>query len=518
MCGIVGYIGPRSATPLLLEGLRRLEYRGYDSAGLAVLSHDDGVVVHREVGRVADLARNVPQDLTAHVGIAHTRWATHGGVTKANAHPHLDSERRIAVVHNGIVENAPQLRGRLEKEGVVFHSETDTEVIPHLIRAFYTGDPVAAVRIALQRIQGTYGIAVVFADHPDVIIAARNGSPMVLGLGDGEILLGSDPQAIIQYTRRAVFLSDGEVACISRDGVVTSMLDGVATDPAIEQLDTEWGIAEKGDFEHYMLKEINEQEESIRRCLRGRVVREEGNAKLGGPELTPRDLLNIERVEMLACGTSFHAGLVGAMAIERLAQLPATAKIASEYRYRNPVIGKNTLFFAVSQSGETADTLGVVKEVQIKGGEVLGIVNVVGSSIARMCGRGIYVHSGPEVAVASTKAFTSQVTAILRLAPSTVSAHLKELRLAGLVEERKQGRWVYSRLVSDPETERMLEPLWAALAEDPEVQADARLLEKLLGVELKVLCRADLDLGALGLVPETEEEMRKEQRDGRSHG
>ncbi len=412
MCGIIGCVGQRRVAPILLEGLRRLEYRGYDSAGLAVVQ-PDSLAVHREVGRVADLARSLPSDLEGNVGMAHTRWATHGGVTRANAHPHVDASERIAVVHNGIVENAPELRRRLERDGIRFRSETDTEVIPHLIRAFYAGDPEQAVRAALQRLQGTYGIAVLFADHPDLLIAARNGSPLVIGLGEDETLLASDPQALVRYTRRVIFLSDGEVARLTRDGVDTTALDGVHVDPAIQQLDDEWDLCEKGEWKHFMEKEIHEQPESIRRCLRGRVLVREGSAKLGGPDMAPRDLLGVSRVELLACGTSFHASSVGAMAIERVARVAASARIASEYRYRNPIVDHDALFFAVSQSGETADTLGAVREVQTKGGEVLGIVNVVGSSVARACGRGIYVHSGPELAVASTKAFTSQVTALL---------------------------------------------------------------------------------------------------------
>ncbi|MFH1465342.1 MAG: glutamine--fructose-6-phosphate transaminase (isomerizing) [Pseudomonadota bacterium] len=412
MCGIIGYVGHRRAIPILLDGLRRLEYRGYDSAGVAVLD-DTGLVTHRRVGRVAELAQAVQSDDSGPIGIAHTRWATHGGVTEPNAHPHTDMSRRIAVVHNGIIENAPELRQRLERDGVVFTSETDTEVLPHLIRAFYKGNPVAAVRQALLRVQGTYGIAVLFADHPELLVAARNGSPMVIGLGDDETLVASDTQALARYTRRVVYLSDGELARINADGIETVLLSGARTDKAVEQIDSDWGVAEKGAFEHFMEKEIHEQPESIQRCLRGRVVPEDGNAKLGGLDLAPRDLLRIGGVELLACGTSYHASMVGGMAIERLARVPAQAHIASEYRHRNPLVRHDALFFAVSQSGETADTLGAVREVKLKGGEVLGIVNVVGSSIARTCGRGTYVHSGPELAVASTKAFTSQVTALL---------------------------------------------------------------------------------------------------------
>lgn len=411
MCGIVGYVGERKALPVLLGGLRRLEYRGYDSAGIAIVN--GGMTVVRRVGFVAELTGAVDVAMAGSTGIGHTRWATHGGVTEANAHPHLDSTNRIAVAHNGIIENHTVLRARLQAEGVVFRSETDTEVIPHLIRKFYSGDPVEAVRAALGVIQGTYGIAVSFADHPGLIVAARNGSPLVVGKGKGETFLASDPHALAAYTREVVYLEDRDLVRIDAAGWEISRIDGGAISRAVERIGEDWASDGKGDFKHHMLKEIHEQPESLRRCLSGRVVGETGEARLGGFDLTPRDIAAISRVGVLGCGTSFHAGNVGAMAMEQLARIPAFAEIASEFRYRNPVIGPDDLFFAVSQSGETADTLGAVKEVQVKGGRALGIVNVVGSSIARACGRGVYVHSGPEIAVASTKAFTSQVAAML---------------------------------------------------------------------------------------------------------
>lgn len=416
MCGIVGYVGERRAAPLLLDGLRRLEYRGYDSAGLAMVTPRGdgfGLEVIRRVGYVAALMEAVPEDQPGITGIGHTRWATHGGVTEANAHPHLDAESRIAVIHNGIIENFAGLRARLVEEGVVFRSETDSEVLAHLIRKFYAGDPVDAVRKALGVITGTWGIAVVFADHPELIVASRNGSPLVVGKGEGETFLASDPHALSNYTRQVVFLEDREIVSITGEGWEISRLDGRRVDHAIEELGIELGSSEKGTFPHYMLKEIHEQPESLSRCLLGRVVPETGGAKLGGFDLTARDIVGIRRVSILGCGTSFHAGHVGAVAMEQLARLPAVAEIASEFRYRNPVIQPDDLFLAVSQSGETADTLGAVQEAQVKGGRVLGVVNVVGSTIARTCGRGVYVHSGPEIAVASTKAFTSQVAALL---------------------------------------------------------------------------------------------------------
>jgi len=411
MCGIVGYVGERTASDVLLEGLRRLEYRGYDSAGVALVN--GSVQVTRRVGPVANLVAAVEPGTPGHIGIGHTRWATHGGVTEANAHPHLDSTERIAVVHNGIIENHLEIRRLLEEEGVHFRSQTDTEVLPHLIRKFYRGDPVEAVRAALQPVQGTYGITVVFADHPNMLIAARNGSPLVIGKGQGETFIASDPQAIVGFTRQVMYLEDREIVRITADDWVVARLDGALVSHDLEELTEELVWTGLGNFSHNMLKEIHEQPESLRRCLSGRVVPEEGGARLAGFDLTPRDMTDVTRVGILGCGTSYHAGIVGAHALEQLARVPAFAEIGSEFRYRNPIIDSGSLFLAVSQSGETADTLGAVKEVQLKGGRVMGVVNVVGSSIARACGRGVYVHSGPEIAVASTKAFTSQVAALL---------------------------------------------------------------------------------------------------------
>ncbi len=412
MCGIVGFIGSRRALPVLVEGLRRQEYRGYDSAGVALVS-DGGMWVRKTTGRVAELARAVADGPGGVVGIAHTRWATHGGVTVANAHPHLDSLERIAVVHNGIVENERALRRALQAEGVVFRSETDTEVLPHLIRKFYSGNPTDAVLRALEHIRGTYGIVVAFADHPEMLIVARNGSPLVCGIGDGETVIASDPQAVVEHTRRVVYLQDREMAIVRAGEVEVRGFDGGVLDLNVQLIDADYDVANREGFPHFMLKEIHEQPRSIRRCLLGRIQREDGLAKLGGLSMKPRDLVAIQRVITVGCGTSFHAGMAGAMAIEALARVPAHCEIASEYRYRHPIIERDALFLAVSQSGETADTLGAVQEIQLKGGQVMGVVNVVGSTIARTTGRGVYIHSGPEVAVASTKAFTSQVTALL---------------------------------------------------------------------------------------------------------
>ncbi|MEQ1502034.1 MAG: glutamine--fructose-6-phosphate transaminase (isomerizing) [Myxococcota bacterium] len=411
MCGIVAYLGPHPALPRLIEGLRRLEYRGYDSAGVALV--DDGAMwIRKDVGRVSDLAPQLEQGPASTIGIAHTRWATHGGVTQVNAHPHTDGPGKIAVCHNGIIENTHDLRAMLRSKGVEFVSETDTEVLPHLIRLHYKDDPVQAVRDALHHVRGTYGIAVVFADRPDLIVVARNGSPLVIGLGQGETVVASDPQAVVAHTRSVVYLQDKELAVVTRDGVSVETIDGRRVDSAVETIDGDYGLASKEGFPHFMLKEIHEQPRSIRRALRGRLQLDEGNAKLGGLTMSPRDLAGVQRVVALGCGTSYHAGMAATMAIEALARVPARAEIASEFRYRHPIVPRDALYFAISQSGETIDTLGAVQEVQLKGGEVMGVVNVVGSTIARTCARGVYVHSGPEIAVASTKAFTSQIAAM----------------------------------------------------------------------------------------------------------
>lgn len=333
-------------------------------------------------------------------------------MTQANAHPHTDMELGIAVVHNGIIDNDEALRQRLSAVGVEFRSETDTEVLPHLIRHHYKGDPTQAVIDALKEVRGTYGVVVAFAEHPGVMVAARLGSPLVIGLGEDENFIASDPHALVRYTRRVIYLEDRELATITADGVESVHLDGSEALHTVEELEAAFGTGDKGEFEHYMLKEIHEQPESIGRCLRGRVQPEAGTARLGGFDLLPRDLTEIPSVTIMGCGTSFHAAMLGAMAIEQVARVPARAVIASEFRWSNPQIDPKGLYLAVSQSGETADTLGAIKEVTTKGGKVLGVVNVVGSSIARLCGSGVYIHSGPEVAVASTKAFTSQISAM----------------------------------------------------------------------------------------------------------
>ncbi|MEV7939011.1 glutamine--fructose-6-phosphate transaminase (isomerizing) [Kitasatospora sp. NPDC088264] len=418
MCGIVAYIGPKDATPFLLEGLARLEYRGYDSAGVAVTGRTGGLKVRKVKGRVADLAAAVPARFKGGTGIGHTRWATHGVPSDANAHPHLDGAERIAVVHNGIVENADELRAKLTADGVVFRSETDTEVLSHLIAA-HVGEGVEledAVRAALARVVGTYGIAVLDAEQPDRIVAARNGSPIVLGLGEKEMFVASDVSALVRYTRQVVHLEDGELATVRADGFRTFTTDARTTHHQPSTVDWEIDSYDTGGYEHFLLKEIHEQPGSVERTLSGRLDERFSTAHLGGLNLDARELREIRRVKILGCGSAYYAGEMGAQLIEELSRIPAHSEPASEFRYRNPVIEADTLYIAVSQSGETYDTLAAVQEIKRKGGRVLGVVNTVGSAIARECDGGMYLHAGPEISVASTKAFTSTVVAFALLA------------------------------------------------------------------------------------------------------
>jgi len=411
MCGIVGYTGPRRASPILLEGLKRLEYRGYDSAGIAVGTGEGTFNAIRRVGKIQALKEATPKDLPGSWGIGHTRWATHGGVTEANAHPQFDASGKIAVTHNGIIENYRSLREMLSKEGVAFLSETDTEVIPNLIAKYYDGDLEAAVKAALRHLQGTYGIAVIHADEPGRIIGARNGSPLAVGVGDGEMLLGSDIMAFISRTKQVVFLNDGEVVSIdAADFRITDRKDS-QVDRKADSITWELGAIEKDGYPCYMEKEIFEQPESIERAISGRMDPDSATAKLGGLNLERGVQRAVSRVCMIAAGTSWHASLVGSQLLESVARIPASAELASELRYRNPVVEPGSLWFAVSQSGETIDTLFAMREVQRKGAKVLGICNVVGATIPRESDGGVYVHSGPEIAVASTKAFTSQLAA-----------------------------------------------------------------------------------------------------------
>ncbi len=411
MCGIVGYCGSKPASDILLEGLRRLEYRGYDSAGICV-GTASGFNVIKKTGKIKDLKAAVPSEPFGANGIGHTRWATHGGVTDENAHPHTDCSGRISLVHNGIIENYTKLKEILLAKGHVFKSETDTEVIVHLIEDLYAGDLTQAVRDAVQRVKGTYGIVVMHADHPDMLVGARNGSPLIIGIGENEMFIGSDVTAMISYTKQVVYLEDGEIVTITRDAYRISDLNDRKINKDVNEVNWEFESFEKGLYDHFMLKEIYEQKESITRGMLGRLNLDQATGHLGGLNMTSSELLNIERIIIVAAGTSFHAGLVAAYLLESVARIPANAELASELRYRNPIIQKNALYFVVSQSGETADTLYAMRELKRKGAKVLGICNVVGSTIARETDGGVYIHSGPEIAVASTKAFTSQLTAL----------------------------------------------------------------------------------------------------------
>jgi glucosamine--fructose-6-phosphate aminotransferase (isomerizing) len=422
MCGIVGYIGPRAAAPILVAGLHRLEYRGYDSAGIAVATGGN-LQVRKCKGKVRDLEKLAPEQLEGLMGIAHTRWATHGEPSDANAHPHTDLHHRIAIVHNGIIENAAALRARLQATGVVFRSETDTEVLAHLIAAMEGATLVDSVRRALELITGAYGLAVLDASRPESIVVARNGSPVVLGIGEGEMFIASDAAALVRYTQQVVHLDDGELAVVHAHGYETATLDGNITTKTPLTLQWTQDAFDKGGHSHYMRKEIADQPESLQRTLSGRLETRFQTTHLGGLEMSARELLDIRRVKILGCGSAYIAGCLGAQLLEQLARIPAHAEPASEFRYRNPVIESDTLYIAVSQSGETFDTLAAVQEIKRKGGHLLGIVNVVGSTIARECGRGIYLHAGPEVAVVSTKTFTCTATAFALLA-----VHLARIR------------------------------------------------------------------------------------------
>ncbi len=415
MCGIVGYIGKRDAAPILLEGLHRLEYRGYDSAGIALVRNGK-LSVHKSKGKVRDLERGLPERMKGSLGIAHTRWATHGEPSDRNAHPHTDASGRYAIAHNGIIENAAQLRAMLESKGVHFTSETDSEVVAHLIAAMPDEALHDAVRSALRLIKGTYGLAIVDAERPECLVVARLGSPVVLGIGEREMFVASDPAALVRHTQSVVHLDDGEIAIVRADGFETSTLDGGATAKTPATIEWTDDSYDKGDYSHFMRKEIAEQPEAIRRTLSGRLEPRFSTAHIGGLAMSARELLEVRRVKILGCGSAFIAGAVGAHLIEQLARIPAHAEPASEFRYRNPVIEQDTLYIAVSQSGETFDTLAAVQEVKRKGGRVLGVVNVVGSTIARECGRGIYLHAGPEIAVVATKTFTCTAVAFALLA------------------------------------------------------------------------------------------------------
>ena len=411
MCGIVGYTGRREAQPILLDGLARLEYRGYDSSGLATVN--GRMYVKKAVGRIAQLRQLLlTQPLAGETGISHTRWATHGNVTEANAHPHLGGEGEVAVVHNGVIENYADLRRELQDKAFTFHSQTDTEVIAHLIASYLADDLVDAVRKSIAHLKGSYAIAVISPRFPNLLVGARFGSPLVIGVGEGENFLASDASAIAAHTRRVIYLEDRQLCALTPDSWGVLDPDAAPTSAEIHTLDWDPGDSSLGDFEHYMLKEIYEQPDVIGRALENRLDEEEATARFGGLNLDAQRLRQIDRIIMTACGTSYHAALVGEHLFEQFARIPVEIEYASEFRYRNPPVERNTIVVGISQSGETADTLAAVRESKRRGQHTLGICNVVGSSIAREVDGGIYLHAGPEIGVASTKAFTAQVAVL----------------------------------------------------------------------------------------------------------
>ena len=418
MCGIVAYVGTREAYPVILKGLKRLEYRGYDSAGVALIN--DGIKVYKKQGKVSALEESLlGVDLHATIGIGHTRWATHGEPSDRNAHPHLSSSGRIAMIHNGIIENFAPIKQELLNKGYVFKSDTDTEVLLNFIDDILTNNACSleeAVRIALKRVVGAYVIVLLDKENPDTLIAARKGSPLVIGIGKGEHFLASDASPIIEYTKEVVYINDYELAIIKGDELVLKNLGNEKVTPFVQQLDMELAAIEKGGYDHFMLKEIYDQPQTVFDCLRGRLDLAKGDLVMGGVQANLEQLVNAKRIIIVACGTSWHAGLVAEYVIEELCRIPVEVEYASEFRYRNPIVGPGDVIFAISQSGETADTIVAIENAKAKGAFIFGILNVVGSSIARISHAGAYTHAGPEIGVASTKAFTAQLVVLNMIA------------------------------------------------------------------------------------------------------
>lgn len=418
MCGIVGYIGYRDAYPIIIKGLHRLEYRGYDSAGIAL--YDKDLKVYKKAGKVSDLENFVKDvNLNGTVGMGHTRWATHGAPSDRNSHPHSSGDRKLTIVHNGIIENYANIKETLLAKGHVFKSDTDTEVLIHLVEDIQkeTGlDLYEAVRITLNKVIGAYAIVIMSSDEPDELIAARKGSPMVIGVGKGEYFIASDATPIVEYTKNVIYLNDSEIAQIKRDNLLIKHIDNTIQTPYIQELDMKLEALEKGGYDHFMIKEIYEQARSIRDCLRGRIYPEQGKVQLGGVKEYADKLRNVDRIIIVACGTSWHAGLVGEYLIEEYGRVPVEVEYASEFRYRNPIITEKDIVIAISQSGETADTMAALELAKERGATIFGICNVVGASIPRITDAGVYTHAGPEIGVASTKAFTAQVTVLTLIA------------------------------------------------------------------------------------------------------
>jgi len=410
LCGIFGYIGDKNASQVLVQGLLRLEYRGYDSSGIVV--RNGSLQTFKEIGKISDLTSILPK-MKGTIGISHTRWATHGGVTKENAHPHTSEDGKVAIVHNGILQNSNKLRKRLTRKGITLSSETDSEVFCHFIAMELKKGktPMEALASVLRIVRGTWGLCVLFNDY-DMILCARNGSPLIIGRSSNEMFISSDPHAIREHTNEMFALDDGQIARLDRDGFEIMLPEGTPVESNPLELDEEWGVSELGDYPHFMLKEIHEQSQSLQHCISGRLRHSSGSANLGGLEITPQALSTIPHVRLIGCGTALHAAQIGQLLIEKWARIPAVSHVASEFNMNDPVINSKAMHFAISQSGETADTLSAVKEIQRKGADVHGVINVVGSTIARQCGKGVYIHSGPEQSVASTKAFTNMVGAL----------------------------------------------------------------------------------------------------------
>lgn len=455
MCGIVGYVGPRQASEVLIGGLARLEYRGYDSAGIAIMG-DNGLEVVRRVGKLANLEGVIDETpVPGTLGIGHTRWATHGRPSEENAHPHIDCTGRIAVVHNGIIENYMQLREELSATGHVLRSETDTETVAHLVESYYDGDLTAAVARAIQRLDGSYALGVVHLDHPEVLVAARKDSPLIIGIGIDENIVASDIPAVLEYTREVLVLHDDQVATVDAGGVRVQTLDGAeVSDPEMMHVEWDLAAAEKGGYEDFMLKEIFEQPNAIRETLRGRMC--DGEIQLSELDMTPEQVASIDRVFIIACGTSFHAGMVAKTLIEQWARIPVEVEVSSEFRYSDPIVDDETLVVAITQSGETADTLAGVREARARGAKVIAITNVVGSRVTRESDGVIYTHAGPEIGVAATKTFTAQIAALYVLA-------LKLAQAKGTVQRER------------------IEHLWSELTRMPDLVAT--ILEGLDGLK-----------------------------------
>lgn len=437
MCGIFGYIGHRKASSLLVKGLLRLEYRGYDSSGIVV--KNGKLESYKDVGKISGMASSLPS-LKGSMGIAHTRWATHGGVTKENAHPHISNDGKVAIVHNGILQNSDSLRKRLADLGVELRSETDSEVFCHFISMDLEQgkSPLESLQNVLSIARGTWGLCVLFLEH-DFVLCARNGSPLIIGRGKDEMFISSDPHAIREHTDQLVALEDGQIAKVESNHFQVMKLDGKKVKSRLLHLEEEWGESELGDYPHFMLKEIHEQSQSLQHCISGRLRSSEGTSVLGGLQVQPQELAQLPHVRLIGCGTALHAAQIGQILIEQWARIPAVSHVASEFNANDPVINPKALHLAISQSGETADTLSAVKEIQRKGADVYGIINVVGSSIARQCGKGVYIHSGPEQSVASTKAFTNMVGALALFSLQLGrSRHLSKTKGKSIVKEMRK--------------------------------------------------------------------------------